>query len=78
MKSDVGGIVNGASGEETSILKLAEIIKNIFSEEVEIVNFEDVNFNEDRAVINVGKLKTIIDVNNFIDFSVGISNLMRI
>ncbi|MGV8947037.1 MAG: NAD-dependent epimerase/dehydratase family protein [Lutibacter sp.] len=78
MKSDVGGIVNGASGEETSILKLAEIIKSKFSEEVEIINYEDENFRVDRAVVNVDKLKTIIDVNNFVDFSEGVSKLMKI
>jgi len=78
LSSNIEGIVNGASGSETSILRLAEIIKINLAEEIEVLNSEDPSFKKDRSVINVDKLKSIIDVTDFIDFSDGVSKLMKL
>lgn len=74
----VTGIIHGASGVETSILDLAEMIINKVPYEVQINNNEDDTFREDRSVINITKLKTIINTGKFIEFSQGLDRLMRL
>lgn len=77
LNKSLEGIINGASGKETSILKLAEIIAGQFDEAVEIENNEDDNFSEDRAVVSVGRLKQIIDTDKFLDLQIGIQKMMK-
>ena len=76
LKNDVSGIINGASGIETSILELAELVKEKFTENIEIENIENECFLEDRSVVNVDKLNNIIEVSSFISLKEGINGLI--
>ena len=78
IKNDVSDVINGASGTETTVLKLAEIIKQLSAENIEIQNIETDNFKEDRAVVNVDKLSKIIDVNGFVNLNHGINEMMKL
>lgn len=78
LKNNLGGIINGASGTETSILKLATIISGQFSEVITIENNDDENFNEDRAVVNVEKLSRIIETEKFTDLAQGIQKMIAL
>jgi UDP-glucose 4-epimerase len=74
---DITGVVNGASGEETTILDLAEIIKNNTGPTVTVDNEENENSLVDRASINVKKLQQYLDVNNFISLDQGIKKMIK-
>lgn len=78
IQSDVNGIINGASGKETSIFQIAEEIKSISSKEIEIINTDNNNFVPNRSVINTDKLARIIDTSEFLSFSEGVSKLMQL
>jgi UDP-glucose 4-epimerase len=78
IQNDVSGILNAASGIETSVIELAKIINSFFEEHIEIQNVEKEKFNEDRAVVNVSKLKQIIDINSFVDLKTGIKEMIRL
>ncbi|MDI1254467.1 MAG: NAD(P)-dependent oxidoreductase [Flavobacterium sp.] len=73
--SDYEGIVNGASGKETTVLELAAIIADHFGSVI-ISNTESESFNDDRAVINIERLKEITDTNGFIDIKTGIKQII--
>lgn len=75
--NDINGIVNGASGKETTILTLAEIIKNNIGFAVSIDNVENEDSLIDRALINVEKLNQYLDVNNFISLNEGIKKMIK-
>ena len=77
IKNNFEGIINGATGIETTILKIAEAIVEKFPETIEIINEESDNFQFDRSLICVDKLKTIIDVESFINFSDGIQKMIE-
>ncbi|MGS0748833.1 NAD-dependent epimerase/dehydratase family protein [Halpernia sp. GG3] len=70
--SDFEGTLNAASGNELSLLELANIISSKVGKDIEVVNHEDENFIENRALINVDKLNNIIDTSRFINISAGI------
>lgn len=78
IKNGVSDVINGASGTETTVLKLAEIIKQLSAENIEIQNIETDNFKEDRAVVNVDKLSKIIDVKGFVNLTHGINEMMKL
>lgn len=75
INSDYNGILNGASGNEVSILELANIIARSFIDTVEIVNIEEENINENRSLISIDKLKKIIDTSLFVNLSDGIQKM---
>lgn len=77
VKSDVEGIVNGASGVETTILQLAEIIAKNSTALVSISNSETDGRASDRASISIGKLKKMIDVNTFTHLKEGVKKMMQ-
>ena len=58
IKGDIYGIINGASGEETSLIKLAEAIKLNIGESIKITNIDNPSFKTNRSVVNISKLKT--------------------
>lgn len=78
LKENLDGIVNGASGIETTILELAAIVASQFDESIEIENIEDVDFKQDRALVSVKKLNKIISTKNFVDLNQGIQKVMRV
>jgi UDP-glucose 4-epimerase len=57
IRKDLKGVVNGASGVESSILKIAKIISENSSEYIEIENEENESFKNDRTVVSVEVLK---------------------
>lgn len=75
INSDYNGILNGASGNEVSLLELANIIAKSFNDTIEIINIEEENINENRALISIDKLKKIIDTSLFINLSNGIQKM---
>lgn len=75
--NDINGVLNGASGVETTILDLAEIINKILNSSVTIYNVDEENSNPDRASISVKKLSQFIDVNNFISLEQGIKKIIK-
>lgn len=75
--NNVEGIINGASGKETSILELANIIKEQFADEIEIENHEDPDFIENRSLIDIDKLKGIMQTNTFLDLTNGIKKIIE-
>ena len=76
LRSEISGIVNAASGIETTIMELAEVIKFNLNGKVVIENVEKESFIEDRSVIDVSKLNTIIDTKKFVDLKTGISQIL--
>ncbi|MDP5200698.1 NAD(P)-dependent oxidoreductase [Flavobacterium sp. DG2-3] len=77
IENNFDGVINGATGTETSILQLAEIIKKNFKDQsIKILNTEDQNFLEDRAVICIENLKKIIDINTFSSLEEGIKKMI--
>lgn len=76
LQNDLEGVINGASGKETSILELATIIKNSLDENIEIENFEDEDFKENRSQISVKKLLRMIQTNTFLDLKDGIKKMI--
>lgn len=77
LQHDIDGVLNGASGKETTILDLAGIIKNNIISSVIIDNVEDVNLSMDRASISVEKLEQYIDVKDFITLNEGIKKMIK-
>lgn len=77
IKHSSEGIINGASGKETSILKLAMIIREYFNGEVEVENYDDPDFTESRSLINIDKLEKIIQTNTFMDLRNGIKKVIE-
>ena len=76
IKSDIYGIINGASGTETSILDVANCIKNNFCNRVSVVNEEMEETAEDRSLISVEKLNSIITTTKFIALNEGIKKML--
>jgi UDP-glucose 4-epimerase len=76
LQNNLEGVINGASGKETSILELATIIKNSLNKNIEIENIEDQDFKENRSQINVNKLLTVIQTNTFLDLEDGIKKVV--
>lgn len=77
IKENISGVLNGASGVETTILDLAEIIKRNTSSTVTIENIESENSIIDRAVISVTKLNRFINVHEFIPLNEGIKKMLQ-
>lgn len=69
IENDYNGILNGASGQEVSILELANRIAESFIETIEIETSDEENFQENRASIDIDKLRKIIDTSLFINLS---------
>lgn len=78
LKENLHGIVNGASGIETTILELATIVASLFDDSVVIENIEGVDFKQDRALVSVEKLNKIISTKDFVNLKEGIQKVMRI
>ena len=76
--NDLEGIINGAIGVETTILKLAETIKECFENKIEIKNSESKEFKTDRAIVNVNKLNKIIDTSSFVTLKTGIQEMVNL
>ena len=77
LNSKYVGILNGASGNNTTILELANTISNNFGDNLVIENTDDPNFLEDSAVISLEKLQTIIDTKSFLSLSDGIKRMLQ-
>lgn len=73
----VTGVLNVASGEETFVEDLAKIAVRITNSSSIISNTEEEKFLEDRAVINISKLKTFIDADKFIKLEDGLKALIK-
>lgn len=71
------GILNAASGVETSLFQLASIIKKNTNESVVIENEDQPNFVSNFSKINVEKLKKIIDTTGFVNLNEGINQIFK-
>lgn len=78
LKNSSSGILNAASGVETSLYELATIVKNSVNESITIINNEEELSTPSRAVISVEKLNSIIDTKKFIDIKKGVNQLVTI
>lgn len=78
IENDYDGILNGASGQEVSILKLANSIAESFIETIKIESSDEKNFQENRASISIDKLRKIIDTSLFINLSDGIQKMIAL
>ncbi|MCX8531508.1 NAD-dependent epimerase/dehydratase family protein [Chryseobacterium luquanense] len=78
LHSNLEGIVNGAAGTETSILDLANIVRDCLDENIEIENHVDPDFEENRSQIDVSKLEKIISTKTFIDLKNGIKKIINV
>lgn len=76
LNNNLEGIINGASAKETSILDLANIIKDCIDENIEIENHEDPDFVENRSQIDVSKLEKIIKTATFMDLKHGVKKMI--
>ncbi|MCW3170805.1 NAD(P)-dependent oxidoreductase [Chryseobacterium sp. 09-1422] len=76
LNNNLEGIINGASAKETSILDLANIIKDCIDENIEIENHEDPDFVENRSQIDVSKLEKIIKTATFMDLKYGVKKMI--
>ncbi|MFV8465659.1 NAD-dependent epimerase/dehydratase family protein [Flavobacterium sp. LB1P62] len=72
------GILNVASGIETSLFKLATIVKNNFSEPIAIENNDETNFIPNLSKVNVDKLNTVINTNGFLDLTEEINRIFKV
>jgi UDP-glucose 4-epimerase len=72
------GILNAASGTETSLFELASIIKKNISKSVLIENEDKPNFTSNRSKIDVTKLNKIIDTSSFVDLNDGINQIFKL
>lgn len=77
IQNSISGILNAASGKEISILNLAKLIKENIDNTILITNVEVEDFIEDRAKINIDKLKKSIDVEDFIQINSGLIEMIR-
>lgn len=75
-KSDIEGIINGATGIETSLLEAAKAVKSNFIEEISIVNEEFHDMQSDRSVISIKKLSSIINTSKFLTLKQGIKEML--
>jgi UDP-glucose 4-epimerase len=76
INSNVHGIINGASGIETSILNVANCIKDNFYNQVSVVNEETNETVEDRSLISVEKLNSILTTASFITLDQGLKKML--
>ena len=76
--SDVTGILNGASGVETSLAELAQYVNNHLDADLEVYNVEEDGIEPSRAVIDVRKLHSIINTEKFISLSDGVLALLSL
>jgi UDP-glucose 4-epimerase len=72
------GVLNAASGIETSLFELALIIKKNISKSVLIENEDKPNFTTNRSKIDVTKLNKIIDTSSFVDLNDGINQIFKL
>tara|TARA_Y100000385_G_scaffold224424_1_gene234664 strand:- start:4 stop:879 length:876 start_codon:yes stop_codon:yes gene_type:complete len=73
--SDFTGILNGATGIETSMNELTTLIKNLTSSNKEIKIYNKLKFIKDRAVISTFELQQIINTSQFVKIQDGLSEL---
>lgn len=76
LQNEINGVLNGASGIETTILDLAKVINKLYNYSVIIHNLEGLNVEEDRCLISVEKLNKYIDCNKFIALEDGIKKML--
>lgn len=74
--NDIKGIVNVASGVETSILQLAQMVASNFSEIITIENKDNLENLFDRAVVSTSKLEQYLNVSEFVKLENGIKYLI--
>jgi UDP-glucose 4-epimerase len=72
------GVLNAASGAETSLLELASIVKKHTSELVVIENEDQDDFDSNRSKIDVTKLNQIIDTTTFVSINDGIRQIFKL
>ena len=72
------GILNAASGVETSLFELALIVKKHTSESVVIENEDQTNFTSNLSKVDVTKLNQIIDTTSFISLKDGINQIFKL
>ena len=77
IKNHKDGIINGASGVETQLYELASIIGDKFGD-TEINNIEDNTRAVEHAIINIDKLKELMDISGFTSIRDGVQGLMDI
>lgn len=79
LQSDSSGIINAATGKESTLLLLAETItQNLNNQTTTIKNIDNDNFFIENAVIDVTKLKKIIDITRFISLKEGIIEMLQL
>lgn len=71
------GILNAASGVETSLFELASIVKKHTSELVVIENEDQADFDSNRSKINVDKLNQIISTSSFVSMDEGVNQIFK-
>jgi UDP-glucose 4-epimerase len=76
IENDIDGILNAASGSETSLLMLAKIIAASFDTTITIENNDLTNKVIDSAKINTKKLEKYIRISDFISLNEGIKSLI--
>ena len=72
------GILNAASGVETSLFELALIVKKNASESAVIDNEDQTNFASNLSKVDVTKLNQIIDTTSFISLNDGIDQIFKL
>jgi UDP-glucose 4-epimerase len=78
LQSNISGIINAARGKETTLLELANtIVHNLIDQTISIKNIEDENFIIENAIIDVTKLKSIIEITDFIKLNEGIIEMLQ-
>lgn len=77
--SNFSGIINVASGRETFLLELAQIVKELFDCEITVEN-TDVRSEPSRSLVNIDLLHQELEIEkyNFVDLSLGILSLKRL
>ena len=77
IKKNGVGIIHAASGTETFLVDLANILAENF-QNCKVVNFNHVpEIEESRSVINTTKLSEIIDISSFISLENGIKKMLK-
>lgn len=77
IQNSISGILNACSGNEISLMNLAECIIKCLGKNIKIINNDSENFIEQRAKINIDKLKQYIDTNSFINLNDGIIEILN-
>lgn len=70
------GIINAASGVETTLYELSTILRNATAKSVVIENVDHENVHPNRAVINISKLQPFINTEEFISLEKGINQIL--